>query len=305
MAIKIKFIMLVGLPASGKTTLASHYKNKCEVLSSDDIRIELFGMGNGFTRAQNATVFDTMLKRTKQAMSDGKSVVYDATNLSRGRRMNTLQQLKTKFPNAEFNCILCLAPYGVCVQRNSLRWFDKVPDDVMEHMYRSFEIPCMQEGWGHITCYYSSARGMTVSDYLVRSIGFDQQNPHHAESLYDHMVMSKKYVKDHFENASDVVIDAALLHDIGKLYTKQVKDRVAHYYAHANVGAYNVLLLRDNMSDKMYTALLVELHMHPMMYSDAPELEQNDRKLFGDSVVDDLMILHEADVNSSKEEHVG
>lgn len=300
------FIMLVGLPASGKTTLASLYRESCGYtsFSSDDIRIELFGRENGFTKEQNAQVFDEMLKRTKTAMDDGQNVIYDATNIRRKRRINTLTQLKAAHPDAEYRCILCIVPYGVCKSRNNARWFDQVPEDVVERMYKTFEVPCQQEGWNSITCFYSANKDMSISDYIMRGIGYDQQNPYHQESLSTHMMIANRYIKEHYPKASENVRYATLLHDIGKLSTKTVTDGVAHYYQHENVGSYNVLLLKDELPDKLYISLLVSLHMRPMLYADNPDLETKDRALYGDSVIDDLLMIYDADIHSRKEKDV-
>ena len=73
-----EFVMLVGLPASGKSTVANEYMGKGYLIfSSDAIRKELFGDENDQT--DNNLVFNTLHNRIRTAMKDGFSVVYDAT----------------------------------------------------------------------------------------------------------------------------------------------------------------------------------------------------------------------------------
>ena len=80
-----KFYMLVGISGSGKSFVAEQvkriYKNhlvNIEVHSSDAIRKELWGDENDQQNPQK--VFQILHKRVKNALSEGKDVIYDATN---------------------------------------------------------------------------------------------------------------------------------------------------------------------------------------------------------------------------------
>lgn len=297
---------MVGLPASGKSTYAASLRGKATVISSDDIRQQMFGSGKGFTKEEHTQVFGEMLKQTLSELKQKHSVVYDATNISRKYRMETLKQIKLKYPRVVCECVVCVAPFNMCASRNDQRWFDRVPQETMVRMWQQFEIPCVQEGWSQIHLYFSARGGIKTQDLLIRGIDFDQDSKYHGESLGNHMLMCREWIKRYHGDASKVVQSAAFLHDIGKFDTKTMVDGEAHYYGHEHVGAYNSLMVHDiaSFDDKLHRALLIELHMHPYMYKDDNTLKAKDKTLFGNTVIDEVMLIHNADMHGRKEPDV-
>jgi len=87
-----KLIILCGLPGSGKSYYAAQLWRRentfdeptAVVHSSDAIRKELFG--DAGSQENNALVFETMHKRVKDDLRAGKTVIYDATNITRKSR---------------------------------------------------------------------------------------------------------------------------------------------------------------------------------------------------------------------------
>ena len=69
--------MYIGLPGSGKSTIAAAQKG-VTIISSDAIRNELYGDEN--ILGKHNEVFELMLRRTREALLKGESVCYDATN---------------------------------------------------------------------------------------------------------------------------------------------------------------------------------------------------------------------------------
>ena len=48
--------------------------------------------------------------------------------------------------------------------------------------------------------------------------------------------------------------------------------------------------------DILHVSLLINLHMRPFLaYKHSDKAEAKDRKLFGDKIIDDVLILHECD----------
>lgn len=88
------FTMLVGLPASGKSTYAEKLSKETDAIicSSDKIREEICGDIN--SQDKNDEVFMTLHKRIKDHLRNGDSVIYDACNISSKRRTAFLRELK-------------------------------------------------------------------------------------------------------------------------------------------------------------------------------------------------------------------
>ena len=82
-----KILILIAPPGAGKTTWAKHYVGthpNTKYLSSDDIRIELFGSDR--IQKDHWKVFGLMEERAKKYLIAGYDVVYDATNINRRNR---------------------------------------------------------------------------------------------------------------------------------------------------------------------------------------------------------------------------
>ena len=140
------FIMLVGLPASGKTTYADKMKEQgyCS-FSSDDIRIELFGDVSDVSH--NSIVFDTLHSRLIDSLKKGKNCIFDATNISKQGRIKFLESIKEI--KCTKKCVAFDVPVQVCMERNKKR-DRQVPESVFEKMQTYFSLPSSDEGWDEI-----------------------------------------------------------------------------------------------------------------------------------------------------------
>ena len=121
--------MIMGLPCSGKSTfaqkLAEEYNTNLH--SSDAIREELTGDINN--QEHNNEVFQTLHKRIKDDLRNGKSCIYDACNISYKQRMAFLSELKN-IP-CEKQCMLMATPYEWCIERSAKRE-SKVPSMLLK-----------------------------------------------------------------------------------------------------------------------------------------------------------------------------
>lgn len=307
------FIMTVGIPGSGKSTWASELENVV-VISSDDIRKELFGADDKECNGEeNAKVFSVASHRVKKYLKRGRNVVLDATNLNKKRRIVFLKDLKEQGIDCYKQCELFMTSYEICMEQNKKRE-RVVPDKDMYKLLSGFQPPHKSEGWDAIEVRYRA----DYSEYnlvtlLNRCKGFDQENEHHALDLASHLFATEAYVS---ERTSDPIVRmAALLHDIGKLKTKVVDEEgEAHYYQHHCVGAYDTLLCMGSIVYDAYknkgvqligedkgldVANLVYYHMHPYMgWSQSEKAKRKDRELLGEEMFNQLMLLHEADVEA-------
>ena len=92
----MELVMFVGIPASGKSTHSAFYRDQGYlVLSSDEIRNEITGGVDQESLSEkersrlHSQVFEIIRRQAVGALKQGRSVVVDATNLSRKRRMNS------------------------------------------------------------------------------------------------------------------------------------------------------------------------------------------------------------------------
>ena len=303
-----KFIMLAGLPGSGKSTYCKSHPEYIHI-SSDALRKEMgFEAGKG-----NDVVFSEMMIRTKDALSKGQSVIWDATSLMRKHRMGTLTQLN-KY-NISKHCICFTEPIDVCISRNNGRTgFDRVPEVVIYNMAKSFEVPNEYEGFNEVR-FIQTVKGIEPEKYLKMAENFDQDNPHHDMTLYEHMNATYEcaceLVKESSlsEQMKENVRLAALYHDIGKLYTKDYHDAkgnetdIAHYYRHENIGAYMYLSSAAKYESKKVVSTLINWHMRPYLKDMSKKKRETERNMLGEEFCMMLDILHKADVDSHLFKH--
>ena len=301
---KLKFFMLIGLPASGKSykaqELAQEYN--AEIFSSDALREELFGDVNH--QDNNHELFNELHRRIKYCLKSGRSAIYDACNISYKRRMAFLQELKN-IP-CEKICVVMATPYTECLRRNAERE-RKVPEEVIKRMYMNFTIPYWYEGWSNIAVFRS---GTDTYPFAIRCIdtfmNFDQEKSHHKLTLGEHLKETLIYVQekigannDHHSVATRI---AAVLHDCSKPFCKAFINgrgettEEAHYYSHQYCSAYDSLFFRY-LVDPIEVAIRVMWHMQPYFWErDNNEKQHNKyRKLWGEELYNDIMLLHEAD----------
>ena len=90
---KPKFIIPVGISGSGKSRWISSLENQgFEVISPDEIRRELTGSISDQSR--NKDVFPLAFERSVEALNAGKSVIFDATNVTSKTRKQMLDHMK-------------------------------------------------------------------------------------------------------------------------------------------------------------------------------------------------------------------
>ena len=314
-----KLIFLVGLPGCGKSTYADSYMNdhpNTVILSSDDIRLQLWGDAND--QQNPSRVFDEMLKGTIHFLNEGQDVIYDATNLVAKTRKATLAKIR-KSVKEDFiaQCIFVACPLSECKRRQGDRE-RKVPVEVIDRMVRQFETPWYNEGWDQIDVVCGSPTKQSVDREHWRMLGESHDNPHHTASLEIHCANCEMNMRDALstvkwvhERTYTLLIEAAYNHDLGKHKTKAFFDskgnpsEVAHYYNHNNVGAY-LWLTGDKCNEWttrefLYIALLIQWHMQPFFLRDEngdyrPKFEHwCEKHGFDEMFCETIIMLHEAD----------
>lgn len=303
-----KLIVMVGLQCSGKSTKAKELakEHNATVLSSDNIREE-------YPTAKNDTVFRILYERMNKILKDGGNVVIDATNTTIKARNQIFQNLKV---DCEKICHIMNIPYEKCIERlgtrNESDYPHKFGEDVIKRYYYNFEIPFYEEGWDSIAVENipTMERSSEVCDYLLeRAETFNQNNKHHTQLLGEHMDTVGLLLKEKTENEN--LYCAGYYHDVGKLFTQTYKegDPNAHYYNHANVGAYRLLCNAGcydcfdegklkafvfDINSTLEWLFYINYHMH--LYNVTTEKsEKKWRAIFGDEKFDNLRLFNEAD----------
>lgn len=140
--------LLVGLPASGKSTYANSYR---AVLSRDNLLTYTYPdmtyneaytyVHSDPTRLQLFNkAFDKLITQRSREQQD---LVIDMTNLSLKSRRSMMQ----RFPHAQFKCVVFLPPFTQVIARNNTRPGKSIPFDTLIAMSKSFVMPVKQEGF--------------------------------------------------------------------------------------------------------------------------------------------------------------
>lgn len=310
-----KCIVMVGIAASGKSTLAgkiAESEENAKVFSSDALRGELYGDEND--QSHNQEVFNELHKRIRNHLREGKTAIYDATNLNSKRRMAFLQELK-RIP-CEKEAVIVLASRDKCIEQNDARE-RKVPHSVIDKQIKQFQCPQKFEGWDSIRFAFEKLDDCLEVAELLDKCDIPHDNPHHKLNIKEHMVAAAS-MRDIHKN--DVVVElAAKYHDIGKPFCKEFKDsrgnpsESAHYYNHHNVSAYLFLcsMARSAVCSDCWEAMapvakgaywsvvleicfLINYHMEEFLRKG--ESYKKFKKLIGEEKAERLHILHECDL---------
>ena len=289
-------IVTVGLPSSGKTSwvddfIGENQGRAIDVISSDKIREEVFN--DIEDQNHNSEVFDLMKRRTKESLSQGHIAIYEATNISSKRRRALLNELNKYYDKA-----ICLFKYKrlIACQIDNEKRDREVPSDVIDRMYRNFEIPHKNEGFDEIIVDFDEKTNLylgnkskggigilkdellaieTYDDYksllcqlgLNQCIDMPQDSKWHTLSLSKHMYFCFRAIREYHWHDINLVI-ASMLHDISKpkVKTEDKDQKYAHYYGHENASAYDVIdillrYVRIDIEDILEIAWLIGNHM--------------------------------------------
>ena len=277
--------------------------------SSDSIRAEL---GDESDQSKNEEVFKILHNRVREDLLNGKNVCYDATNLSRKRRIHFLSNELKNIP-CEKVCVLFATPYEQCLANNFTRE-RQVPEGVIAKMIKNFECPSYSESWDDIQIVWWDYKGMLGFEYdifsdLLKWSEVSHDNPNHTLNIGDHMFNAYNHYMNsvNYTDRNNIIANAILLHDCGKPDVKSFYDskgepsETAHYYSHESVSSYKSLFYLREMGytdeEILYGSLLVGLHMRPFLsWRQSEKSKEKDRRLYGDDVINQVEIIHECDL---------
>lgn len=305
--------IMIGLPASGKSTYAkSMIRKEATVLSSDDIRAEL-GIKD-YTDKSNKLVFNELHTRLYNLLDNVNNlhIIYDATNLSK-KRLSTISQIRDRYKN---NIYIIYHFFAVeideCVRRDSLRK-NSVGKEIILRMAKSYTGFFNDLRLGLFDILVIHPDSIYLSE-LNKTRNFKQDNYYHTQTLSNHI----KQVSSFFPpSVNKKLYIASLYHDLGKLYTKSFTDRKgrktknAHYYNHEKVSSY-IYAIREyprvinREMDKynkfiiLYIQAIIEKHMGALETKNNKVLDSFFKKQYNLNFIDDLKKFQYADKYRTK-----
>ncbi|AFY36944.1 putative kinase [[Leptolyngbya] sp. PCC 7376] len=144
---------LIGIPASGKSTLALWLQSQTQgqIISTDAIRQKLYGDAN--IQGKWPEIAHCVDEAIQRAIAIEQTIIYDATNFHRGWRQDFL---------ARYSYLTWVAwqlhtPFRECWERNQLR-SRQVPFEIMRQMLERLEAepPQCVEGFEEIIAVQNS-----------------------------------------------------------------------------------------------------------------------------------------------------
>ena len=146
-----KFYMLIGVPASGKSTWRAAHGGDADVISTDDI-IEQTAQASGrtYNEAFKENIkFATEIAnaRAKHAFATGNDVIWDQTNLTPKSRKPKLAMVPDEY---EKIAIVFLTPDEAEWQRRLDRPGKSIPQNILLGMRDTMVFPDPEEGFDRI-----------------------------------------------------------------------------------------------------------------------------------------------------------
>jgi heterogeneous nuclear ribonucleoprotein U-like protein 1 len=153
-----KYIMLIGLPASGKSSWANDYilqnlEMAFEVVSSDNI-IEEKGWQEGISYKEShmkhiGFAVSRMEKEFKKHIKNGVNIIHDQTNLTVKTRKNHLDKVKCYY---KFAVVFTIAKeeWWQRFEKRRIKTGKDIPESIIEIMTKNFEFPTKKEGFDKI-----------------------------------------------------------------------------------------------------------------------------------------------------------
>lgn len=148
----VSVIMLIGIPASGKSSFASNLVHShaapVNVISPDLIRSQLYGSSS--IQGNWQEIYEQIQIQFQNSYQDQKSVIYDATNYLSQYRQEIITLSKT-IGFKSVTGIWLNVQLWVVLQRNERR-SHPVPENIITEMYRCLikRSPNLDEGFDRL-----------------------------------------------------------------------------------------------------------------------------------------------------------
>ncbi len=133
--------MLVGIPASGKSTWArNHLTENDAYVSRDEVRFSILDEDEDYF-AHETEVFNKFVEQIEDNLNLGKRVFADATHINWASRRKLLERIHDK-ENIDIDAYVFKTPLKTCIERNNLReGRARVPEKVLYRMQSQMRYP--------------------------------------------------------------------------------------------------------------------------------------------------------------------
>lgn len=148
-----KIIMLIGAPASGKSTAAQKIavENNAVILSTDRMRADLYGAEH--IQGNWPDIENLLYWHIRTAIIKDQNIILDSTHFKKEYRAKIIKNF-SKY--SEFSAYFFNYPFNVIYKRNKER-ARRVPFDVLAAMYKELKNapPTLAEGYTTIKKMYA------------------------------------------------------------------------------------------------------------------------------------------------------
>jgi predicted kinase len=153
------FVVLVGIPCSGKSTSAKKDFEGYTVIERDSFMLKVAGTENYdeawniFPSGKQSKVDGEFFNAIREAVRDKKDIVLDRTNVSLERRAEMLAMAPDGYYKV---AVFYSATPQECIDRNYKRRSTDgkfVPEHVIYDMYERLVVPSTSEGFDQVITY--------------------------------------------------------------------------------------------------------------------------------------------------------
>jgi predicted kinase len=314
----MKLIVMVGIPGSGKSYNAEQIarKENATIVASDQVRKQLYGDESIQGKPQD--VFNVVYKTVDKLLSEGKSVILDATNIKRKKRINLLKKYKDVYKE----CYYVNTPLELCIKRDEGRK-KKVGEEVITRFYKQLEIPLAGEGFDKVNIIHNKLEYPIDKESFVNLIskcpsyeelfdtlkdvkifadvyGLNQENPYHKHMLCEHIYNTYQYINEFYDEEDKLLLQVvALLHDIGKPICKRYREVKGYhtYYGHEFVSSQIAchFLKELGFDDKFVMDAVSLIQLHMFIHFGGPDASSKIYHWIGEDLLSKLYIFKDAD----------
>lgn len=153
-----KAYIMIGIPGSGKSTWVKQHLNKDFELafSSDEYRRKL--CGNASDQTKNKQVFCTLYQDMEDALRNGKSICFDATNVTLKDRAKFVNLCKEINEEIRIHAVYLSISKADAIVRDRKR-VRVVGEEVIDKFTRRLVEPKLDEGFSVIMQIYNRGKG--------------------------------------------------------------------------------------------------------------------------------------------------